>query len=64
MKVWPVAYDHGEMNHFVREDLGMIREALQAVEDALVDGGYNDFLVITRNGSFHWMKALDGLARN
>jgi hypothetical protein len=27
---------------------------LQSVEDALVDAGYDDFVVVTERGSFHW----------
>jgi hypothetical protein len=61
--VWPVTHPHEETDQFVRQGLG-IREILQAVEDALVDDGYYDFLVATRNGSFHWMKGPDWRAQN
>jgi hypothetical protein len=30
---------------------------LQAVEDALVDAGYDDFMVATERGIFHWQTA-------
>ena len=58
LSVWPMVDDDEEMNQLVRQRPG-IREVLQAVEDALVDSGYYDFLVATRNGSFHWMKTPD-----
>ena len=38
---------------FVRQGRG-VREVLQAVEDALIDAGYDDFVVATEHGSFHW----------
>ena len=31
-----------------------IREILQSVEDALIDGGYDHYLVATEHGTFHW----------
>ena len=31
-----------------------VRDVLQAVEDALVDAGFEDFVVVTDRGSFHW----------
>ena len=31
-----------------------IREILQAVEDALLDAGFDDFVVATEHGSWHW----------
>jgi hypothetical protein len=35
--------------------LGMgIREVLQGVEDALMDSGYDDFMVATEHGSLRW----------
>jgi hypothetical protein len=30
-----------------------VREGLQLVEDALIDNGYDDFMVATEHGSFH-----------
>jgi hypothetical protein len=42
-----------EIARFIRQGLG-IREILQAVEDALVDAGYDDFLVATERGTFQW----------
>jgi len=38
---------------FVRRGLG-IREILQSVEDALIDAGYDDFVVATARGTFQW----------
>jgi len=32
-----------------------LREALQRIEDALIDAGYDDITVSTNRGSFHWM---------
>ena len=32
-----------------------LQEVLQAVEDALLKSGYDDFMVVTQRGSFHWM---------
>jgi hypothetical protein len=62
LSVWPVVHDHAEMNEFAGQEFG-IRKILQAVEDVLVDSGHYDFLVATRNGSFHWMRAPDRQAR-
>ena len=31
-----------------------IREILQSVEDALIDGGYDHFMVVTEHGTFYW----------
>jgi hypothetical protein len=28
--------------------------ALQALEDALIDAGYDDFIVAAEYGTFHW----------
>ena len=37
------------------EKMGLgIREVLQSVEDALLDAGYDDFVVVTEHGSFRW----------
>ena len=38
---------------FARQGRG-VRQVLQAVEDALVDGGYDDFAVATDRGTFRW----------
>jgi hypothetical protein len=35
------------------EDLE-IREILQSVEDALIDRGYDHYVVATEHGTFHW----------
>ena len=42
-----------ELAQFARMGRG-IREILQAVEDALIDAGYDDFMVKTNHGSFRW----------
>ena len=42
-----------ETPEFARQGRG-VREVLQAVEDALVDAAYDDFVVVTEHGSFHW----------
>ena len=34
-----------------------ISEFLQAVEDALIEAGYENFVVATDYGTFHWTKA-------
>jgi hypothetical protein len=47
---------------FMKQGLG-IREVLQAVEDALVDAGYDDFMAVTERGSFHWMTVERARAR-
>jgi hypothetical protein len=31
-----------------------VREVLQTVEDALIEAGFDDFMVVTEWGSFHW----------
>jgi len=31
-----------------------IREILQSVEDALIDGGFDHYMVATEHGTFHW----------
>jgi hypothetical protein len=38
---------------FFKQGMG-IREILQSVEDALMDAGYDDFMVATEHGSFRW----------
>ena len=38
----------------MKQGLG-VREVRQAVEDALIDAGYDDHMVVTQRGSFHWM---------
>lgn len=48
--------DPEEMRRFVAQGRG-VREVLQAVEDALVDAGYDDFVVATDRGTFRWMLA-------
>lgn len=42
-------------NHpdFVAQKMG-VREVLQTVEDALIEAGFDDFMVVTEWGSFHW----------
>jgi hypothetical protein len=42
-----------ELEHFARQGMG-IREVLQSVEDALIDAGYDDFVVATERGTFRW----------
>jgi hypothetical protein len=32
-----------------------LKEVLQAAEDALLRPGYDDYMIVTENGSFHWM---------
>jgi hypothetical protein len=39
---------------FFAQGLG-VREVLQTVEDALIEAGFDDFMVVTERGSFHWM---------
>jgi hypothetical protein len=34
-----------------------LQDVLQAVEDALMDGGYEDFVAATRHGTFQWTRA-------
>ena len=34
-----------------------IQKALQSVEDALMDAGYDDFAVATQYGTFVWTRA-------
>jgi hypothetical protein len=41
------------MASFVKQGLG-IKERLQEIENALVEAGYDDFVVATERGSFHW----------
>jgi len=43
----------GRGERFAKQGKG-VREVLQAVEDALMDAGYSDFMVATEHGSFHW----------
>jgi hypothetical protein len=42
-----------ELGRFAKQGRG-IREILQTVEDALVDAGYDDFVVATDRGTFRW----------
>jgi hypothetical protein len=42
-----------EEKHFFKQGMG-IREILQSVEDALMDAGYDDFMVATEHGTFRW----------
>jgi len=51
-----------QLRQFMKQGLG-IREVLQAVEDALVDAGYDDFMAVTERGSFHWMTVERARAR-
>jgi hypothetical protein len=32
-----------------------LKEVLQAAENALMRAGYDDYMVVTEHGSFHWM---------
>jgi hypothetical protein len=48
-----------DMQRFVKQGLA-VREILQSVEDALVHAGYDDFVVATEQGSFHWTLAPPG----
>jgi hypothetical protein len=43
-----------QLRQSMKQGLG-VREVLQAVEDALIDAGYDDHMVVTERGSFHWM---------
>lgn len=45
--------DQEVIAQFVRQGTGL-REVLQIVEEALVDGGYDDFVMTTERGIFHW----------
>ena len=47
----------------MKQGLG-VREVLQAVEDALVESGHDDFMYVTERGSFHWMTVERACARN
>jgi hypothetical protein len=51
-----------QIRQFMKQGLG-VREALQAVEDALIDAGYDDFMAATERGSFHWMTVERARAR-
>jgi hypothetical protein len=42
----------GTDEQFMKRGLG-IREILQSIEDALIDGGYDHFMVTTKQGTFH-----------
>ena len=42
-----------ELARFAKQGRG-VREVLQAVEDALIDAGYDDYVVATERGTFHW----------
>jgi hypothetical protein len=41
---------------FMKRGLG-IREILQSIEDALIDGGYDHCVVVTEHGAFTWEMA-------
>jgi len=41
------------LEQFANQGMG-IRAILQSVENALVDAGYDDFVVATERGSFRW----------
>jgi hypothetical protein len=43
----------GPGDPFANEGRG-IREILQSVEDALIDAGYDDFVLATERGTWHW----------
>jgi hypothetical protein len=45
--------ERDELGRFARQGKGA-REVLQAVEDALIDAGYDDFVVATEHGTFRW----------
>ena len=45
--------ERDEMRSFIEQGWG-IEEILQAVENALVDAGYDDFAVATERGTFRW----------
>jgi len=47
---------------FMKRGLG-IREILQSIEDALIDGGYDHFIVATEHGTFQWETVDRGRAR-
>jgi hypothetical protein len=38
---------------FFKRGMG-IQEILQAVEDMLIDGGYDHYIVVTEHGTFSW----------
>jgi hypothetical protein len=42
-----------EPGQFFKQGMG-IRDVLQAVEDALIDSGYQRFAVATEHGNFQW----------
>ena len=42
-----------ELARFAKQGRG-VHEVLQAVENALIDAGYDDFVVATEHGTFHW----------
>jgi hypothetical protein len=46
-------HDPEDLRRFAQQGRG-IREVLQAVEDALVDAGYDDFMVATDRGNLTW----------
>lgn len=52
-----------QIRQFMKQGLG-VRDVLQAVEDALIDAGYDDFMVVTECGSFHWMTVERARQRN
>lgn len=41
-----------ELQRFVSQGRG-IQQVLQAVEDTLIDAGYDDFVVATEHGTWH-----------
>ena len=45
-----------EMVRFMRHGLA-VEEVLQAVEDVLVEAGYDDLAVTTDHGTFRWQTA-------
>jgi hypothetical protein len=48
------AWGGRDVRRSVREQGRGIREVLRAVEDALIDAGYDDFWVSIEHGTFHW----------
>ena len=45
-----------QLRQFMKQDLG-VREVLQAVEDALIDAGYDDHMVVTERGAASWKRS-------
>jgi hypothetical protein len=47
----------------VRQARQGIRAILQSVEDALIDAGYDDFVVACQHGTFRWQTVEHGRMR-